>query len=842
MQIKSYSLLKRSVFLITLSLSLYSCGVWTNFTTYFNLYYDATDLFSQAEDDINKSKTDMFSVEEPAVSPATSALLVKVEEKCSQILQFHAQSSYVDNSLFMIGKCFYYMGNYRKALRKFEELIATQPKSSLILETRLWIGKSQMKLKDFDNSLTTLKDTREEAIKQGEREIAQNCFIEEIRYQVFKKDYSASINLAKSFLTVSKNDVLNAAVAFEIGKLYSTLNDNDNAIAYFKKVTDYSPTYDLRFNSLMQQGKALRGIGQNDKALLIFNQLSREQKYADVLDSIDYERGVTYLKMDKLDRAVEMFVYVDTTFPKLPSAGKSAYELGKIFLNNYQNFDSAAYYFNKVFSSTAPLEFVNMARNSADQLRKYEVLYNVVQFNSKQLSYALDSTAFIKDSIAYYKMLEKKLKQARLDSLKNKDERIVRKTDRQNLNNNQQQTTQTGQQPGTQTTQTGQQPGTQTTQTEQQSGTQTTQTGQQPGTQTTQTGQQSGTQTAQTGQQSGTQTTQTDQSQQAVQQQTGQLQSGQQLQPGTQQQLAQQPASSQQLLQWQQLKSESKPPVRPKLPIDTLTNELVKSEYDLGNLLFTEFNAPDSAFKYYSDIMTNYPATSYQGRVEFAMGDYYNAINDTIKADSMYNVVYNKYKTENIVNAAALKLNKPLINLDYDTAKTLYIEAESLMNKSRYDSSITSMYKIYLTNPKSSFASKALYAVGWMLENKNMNDSAAVIYDTLTKAYPRSVYASEVLPKLNFYKSEIVRIKKARQDSLFALAHPELVSTDSLKKKKSGGLAAINSTGNTPDTNLKDNQTQNNAKDEKNTIIQNVIANPDTLIRNRGRGLRRPDR
>jgi hypothetical protein len=212
----------------------------------------------------------------------------------------------------------------------------------------------------------------------------------------------------------------------------------------------------------------------------------------------------------------------------------------------------------------------------------------------------------------------------------------------------------------------------------------------------------------------------------------------------------------------------------------------------------------------------------------------------------MYNVVYNKYKTESIVNAAALKLNKPLINLDYDTAKTLYIEAESLMNKSIYDSSITSMYKIYLTNPKSPFASKALYAVGWMLENKNMNDSAAVIYDTLTKAYPRSVYAAEVLPKLNFYKSEIVRINKARQDSLFALTHPksDSLSTDSLslRKQKSGGLAVINSAGNAPDNNLKDNPAQNNAKDEKNPIIQNVIVNPDTLIRNRGRGLRHIDR
>ena len=130
MQIKSYSIWSQLIILITISLSSYNCGVWGNFTTYFNLYYDASVIFGQAEEDIKSHETDIFSEGIDTVSTSTNVLLDKVEEKCSQILQFHAESNYIDNSLFMVGKCFYYQGSYRKALRKFEELIATQPKAA----------------------------------------------------------------------------------------------------------------------------------------------------------------------------------------------------------------------------------------------------------------------------------------------------------------------------------------------------------------------------------------------------------------------------------------------------------------------------------------------------------------------------------------------------------------------------------------------------------------------------------------------------------------------------------------------------------------------------------------
>jgi TolA-binding protein len=257
----------------------------------------------------------------------------------------------------------------------------------------------------------------------------------------------------------------------------------------------------------------------------------------------------------------------------------------------------------------------------------------------------------------------------------------------------------------------------------------------------------------------------------------------------------------------------------------------------------------DSAYKYYSDIMVNYPATPYEGRINFAIGSYFLSMNDSVKADSIFNFIYNKYRNESIVNAAAIKLNKPLIDYDYDPAKKLYTEAESLMVKANYDSSITNMYKIYLTHHKSPYASRALYAMGWMLENKNMNDSAAAVYDTLAQEYPRSVYAADILPKITFYKDELARIQKAQKDSaLIALtgikADTLLSDSTRFKLQKLAGLTSDSTKKGTniPGGNRKETADLTNPNAEKELFLKNATANPDTLVRIRGRGTRRQEK
>ena len=84
------------------------CGVWNDFTTYFNIYYDTADNFDQAEQLIKQQKVDLFSTEDVPLPGTAGQLLNKVIEKASKILQFYSQSSYVDNALLMLGKSLYF--------------------------------------------------------------------------------------------------------------------------------------------------------------------------------------------------------------------------------------------------------------------------------------------------------------------------------------------------------------------------------------------------------------------------------------------------------------------------------------------------------------------------------------------------------------------------------------------------------------------------------------------------------------------------------------------------------------------------------------------------------------
>ncbi len=139
--------------LIPLSLLLSGCGLWRDFTTYFNLYHNAKTLYYDAEEQILKERKDVFFISEAAIPAGANQNLPKVIEKFSKLLQFHNKSSYVDDALFLIGKAFYYQKSYIKASRKFQELIATQPNSSLVIDATLWLGKSEMQMKKFDSGV-----------------------------------------------------------------------------------------------------------------------------------------------------------------------------------------------------------------------------------------------------------------------------------------------------------------------------------------------------------------------------------------------------------------------------------------------------------------------------------------------------------------------------------------------------------------------------------------------------------------------------------------------------------------------------------------------------------------
>ena len=742
-------LFKNKLFFYFLFLILFTgCGIWQNFTTYFNLYYNASTLYDKSEEQILLQKKELFSTESPVIPASVNTDLQKVIEKCSNILQFSYETAYVDEALMILGKSFYYQKNYLKSRRKFEELISSQPESEYILEAKLWIGKCEMRLKNYPEGLAALSEVRRTASEEGEDEILQDAFIEEIVYRKTINDIPGAIQSANELLEQSDNDEIKAEVWYEVGNLNLQVNNLQEAVTAYKNVFDYSPKYELEVDSKLKLGKALRDIGEAEEALSLFEDMNSEDKYAEKYSDIELEIGKTHSVLGNYNEAINKLIYVDTTYKNSTNSGAAKFELAKIYEKGFNRLDSAAIYYQKASASTLPKEYIDQAKEKNRLFSRYITLINQQGKYSKQLFYLTNPEELVKDSITYVQdslAISKEIANVKelqeiwsgLDSL------LVQRQDttgyyqdsitvanllvtfyQDSLENFTRDTVLTrvrhpqindsilvAKFDSMLTNRTFDPEG----------------------------------------------RTKIEQQKREQENVTRQLVAGL---PDT-------------------LKYKNNPPRKPKISEDSLKTLLAKNQLELGNLFLTELNFPDSAFMYYKSNLTDYPDNQYYATSMFALGSYYLTVDDTTASDSLFNIIYDSYKHESIVNAAAEKLNKPFIDLHYDPAKEIYIQAENLLLYGEFNSAIEYLIDIPEDYPNSPLAPKALYACGWIEENELKNiETAAQYYDTLIARYPASEFVRSVAPKVSVYKQEKRKLEKAREDSLKALVQIDSLAAD----------------------------------------------------------------
>ncbi len=377
------------------------CSVWEDFTTYFNLYYNTTDLFDQAETSIKEVQKDPFSLVELPLPGNAQTQLTKVIEKCSKILQFQTKSAFVDDALLMIGKSFYYQKSYIKAIRKFEELQGSHPESDLVLESQLWLAKSDMQMKNSEKGLALLRSVRETAIRKDEKEIATNAFIEEIRYYLIMEDYEKVQSLCMTLLSYSNNSTLKAKVAFELGDINEKQGKIKEATEAYASVSDYSASYDLLFNASLRYAKMLIKLNENQKALRLLSDLRSELKYKEFYDQIDLATAIAYNKLGYVEKSLQLLVAFDSLYTSSVQIGNARFEKASIYEKTLKNYDSAMVYYQKALSSSATSEYLPMIRERAGIFNKYAVLCGSLTDNKKQFYYAQYPSEYTKDSLQF---------------------------------------------------------------------------------------------------------------------------------------------------------------------------------------------------------------------------------------------------------------------------------------------------------------------------------------------------------------------------------------------------------------------------------------------------------
>ena len=684
MKIKNKIIFAGLVFLLA------SCGVWKDFTTFFNTYYNARLNFEEAMEEINSQPRELFEFKEPTVTSKAKTSLNKVIEKCSKILQFDSESSYFDESLLIIGKSFYYQQEYLQAIRKFQELIALS-KTDLKLEAKLWIGKTELQLRNFENGYKILDEVKAEAQIEENEEIQIDAYIAQIRYLINRENLNQAVNLSAELLSISESDERNAEITYEMGKIYLLLEDNENAALYFNKVHDYSPTFDIEFYSYLEFAKIQKELGNLEESKAVLEDLRSEDKYADFYDEIDFQIALIYYDENKIEDALDLFTEVDTVYSKKEAGGKSKFMRGEIMELVFADYDSAQKLYDKVPTSAAPRDFKNLASAKSINLRKYFDIKKDLDFRLAQMVYLTDNERFIEDSTWYFNW--KNRDTTNLADLFNANkpkfnDEFLADSIRIQLDSIAVDTNYTAYQKDS----------------------------------------------------------------------LNYVLRG--LRPPDKDLLPTTPVVQNVIVDDIEKPPFDYEPKRPKISEDSLKILIADSKLKMGDHFFTELNVPDSAYKYYNSIITEYDMTKYVPNAMFALGGYYDIYGNSVKADSLYRYVYDNYKNVPIVNEAAKKLKLPEIDFKSDPASDEYLIAEDFLINNKFDQAISSLLMINKTYPKSQYAAKSLYTIGWIYENELFKpDSAFFYYDSLIASFNKSDYAKAVRAKVSFYKSEEEKAK-----------------------------------------------------------------------------------
>jgi TolA-binding protein len=383
---------------------------YTNVVAYFNTFYNAQRLFTEAEDAVIAAEIEYRELPgqtRPFVIPTASrSKFTSSIEKNSKILSFYPTSKWVDDALLMIGKAYYYTGDDVRAQRKFYELSAQYPDGDLAVEGQLWLGRSLLRQKQYAQGMVQLETLLGNAVT-GYSTIAGLAAYELGKHYFEQNETERSLQYYTRAMQLVRDGSLNALIQFQIGVCHERLQQFDNAERAYAAVSDHDPGYTLLFHASLYRIKMISAQSRFDDALAAFNTMLDDTKNSDFYGAIHFEIANSMMAKGEVQEAINKYIFVDTAYARTDVAARSYFILGRHFETVEMNYDSARIYYNKARTEfpASPITPDAAAKaeifNKYDQLRKDMFRFDSLLTHTVRQKIVDDSlSALVIDSVA----------------------------------------------------------------------------------------------------------------------------------------------------------------------------------------------------------------------------------------------------------------------------------------------------------------------------------------------------------------------------------------------------------------------------------------------------------
>ena len=336
---------------------------WTNFTAYYNTFYNAQQSFDKAMRSVEQQETKINPEQPVRVYPepirAGRNDFELAIEKGADILREHPDSKWVDDALFLIGRSYFYLQKYFAAEQKFEELYNSTGNKEFKRKAVFWRGRTFLELDQKDAGLGYLLDAvNDQSLSWGSN---QRPKVYAVIAQIYTEQESwdqAAEYLGKALDEMSENRFRPRAY-FLYGQVLEKVNRFEDALLAYKEVQKDHPFYNLVYQSQRKQAEMARKIGNYSQAYNVFKTMSRDDKNFDIQSELRYEMANTLQEMEEYREAEKLYndvIHNSLNKPTQVTVAKSYYGLAEIYRNYYDSYKKAAAYFDSAATQRASKE------------------------------------------------------------------------------------------------------------------------------------------------------------------------------------------------------------------------------------------------------------------------------------------------------------------------------------------------------------------------------------------------------------------------------------------------------------------------------------------------------
>lgn len=374
------------------------CKSYDNFTTYYNTYYNSNRLMKEAEDEfefqdekkrINPrviipepkfkvaglSKTgppqfmDEFVISQQKLQPV-KIKLDSIIIKGSKVLAKHPYSNYVESSLYLMAKSYFYQSLWIPSQVKCSEIVDKFPDGEYVPDALLLMSENLLMQQNYENGSTMLSRTVDMAWQKKRWEILSEAFRLQAEIALMNNDIDGAIRPYKQAIAQSEDDELRAKWQVDLASIYYKVGRFKQAEKEYAKVHIYNPDYMATFEGYIYQALCLIRTEDTTKANLIIKMLEDDGKYEEWHNLILLARMTQTRLYGSKEQMMKEEKFADSAYLNNTAVNAVYFEKAVEFFNNKKYPDARKYFARSrnqrsVFSKTSERMFFLM--NSWEQ-------------------------------------------------------------------------------------------------------------------------------------------------------------------------------------------------------------------------------------------------------------------------------------------------------------------------------------------------------------------------------------------------------------------------------------------------------------------------------------------